>query len=163
MNKTTLGMAVVAFILALTAFFQGGFPLVGQGFLVGGQALLGFFPLLVIAFTVAGLVSILIPREMVSRWLGEESGWKGLIIGPAIGALVQGGPFAFFPLFDAVFRDSITTGTAVAMITAWGMINVGHLPYEFAFLGPRFVALKYSVYILLPSLSGFLANLLFGG
>jgi len=156
-------MAVVAFILALTAFFQGGFPLVGQGFLVGGQALLGFFPLLVIAFTVAGLVSMLIPREMVSRWLGEESGWKGLIIGPAIGALVQGGPFAFFPLFDAVFRDSITTGTAVAMITAWGMINVGHLPYEFAFLGPRFVALKYSVYILLPSLSGFLANLLFGG
>ena len=76
MNKTTLGMAVMAFILALTAFFQGGFPLVGQGFLVGGQALLGFFPLLVIAFTVAGLVSMLIPREMVSRWLGEKSGGK---------------------------------------------------------------------------------------
>ena len=44
MNKTTLGMAVVAFILALTAFFQGGFPLVGQGFLVGGKRSWGFSP-----------------------------------------------------------------------------------------------------------------------
>ncbi|MFO7952145.1 MAG: permease [Bacillota bacterium] len=119
-------------------------------------------PLLLFAFIIVGFINLLIPEEALKAWLGEEAGWKGLIIGPAIGALIQGGPFAFFPLFDSVFRDNVTIGTAVAMITAWGMINVGHLPYELAFLGPRFIALKYSIYIAIPSLVGLLANLLFG-
>jgi len=162
MNKTGLGMAAVAVILALIAYIQGGFPLLASSFSIAGQTLLRIFPILIVAFIVAGLVSILVPKEMVSKWLGKEAGWKGLIIGPAIGVLIQGGPFAFFPLFDSVFRDNETIGTAVAMITAWGVINVGHLPYELTFLWPRFVALKYSIYIAIPSLVGLLANLLFG-
>lgn len=119
-------------------------------------------PLLVCAFIIVGFISILIPKELLQGWLGEGAGWKGLLIGPAVGALIQGGPLAFFPLYDAVFRESIGTGTAIAMITAWGMINVGHLPYEFAFLGPHFVALKYCMYIVIPSLAGLLAALIFG-
>lgn len=126
------------------------------------KMLLAVLPLLLCAFVLVGFMNILIPEKTLHAWLGAESGWKGIIIGPVIGALIQGGPYAFFPLFDAVFRESVTIGTAVAMITAWGMINVGHLPYEFTFLGPRFVALKYSIYIAIPSLVGLLANFLFG-
>lgn len=119
-------------------------------------------PLLMLAFTIVGFIEVLVTEEALQSLLGPESGWRGLAIGPLIGALVQGGPFAFFPLFDSVFRNSVTVGTAVAMISAWGMINIGHLPYEFAFLGYRFVLLKYSIYIFLPSLAGLLANLIFG-
>ena len=77
MNKTTLGMALVSLGLIVIAFFQGGFALVGQGFLAGGKTLLAVFPLIIIAFIVAGSFSTLISKEMVSRWLGEEAGWKG--------------------------------------------------------------------------------------
>ncbi len=119
-------------------------------------------PLLLIAFAIAGLMQVTIPNEAISLWLGEEAGWKGLFIGPAVGALVQGGPFTFFPLFSAVFKQSVSTGTAIAMITGWGMINVGHLPYEFSFLGPRFVLLKMSICIFIPPLTGFLAQVIFG-
>ncbi len=160
MTSAYVVLSLMAAILFFVAYRQGRHL---EGLEEAKNMFLNVLPLLLLAFVMVGFISLLLPEETLQTWLGEESGWKGLIIGPAIGALVQGGPFAFFPLFDAVFRDSITTGTAVAMITAWGMINVGHLPYEFAFLGPRFVALKYSVYILLPSLSGFLANLFFGG
>lgn len=120
------------------------------------------FPLLVCAFIIVGFIDLLIPKEVLQTWLGEESGWKGLLIGPLVGALVQGGPYAFFPLYDALFRENVAIGTAVAMITAWGMINVGHLPYEFTFLGPRFVALKYSLYLAVPTLAGLIAGFIFG-
>lgn len=133
-----------------------------EGLITAKNMFLNVLPLLLFAFIIVGFIDLLLPKEALQAWLGGESGWRGLIIGPAVGALIQGGPFAFFPLFDTVFRDSVSIGTAVAMITAWGMINVGHLPYEFAFLGPRFVILKYSMYIALPSLAGLLANLLFG-
>jgi uncharacterized protein len=122
---------------------------------------LNVLPLLVFAFIIVGYISVLLPKESLQALVGESSGWKGLIIGPVVGALFQGGPFAFFPMYGAIFRDSVSTGTAVAMITAWGMINVGHLPYEFTFLGPRFVALKYCFYLAIPSLTGLLASLLF--
>lgn len=133
----------------------------GQSFLEAKNMLLNVLPLLICAFVIVGFMNILIPEKVLQTWLGEEAGWRGLLIGPLVGALIQGGPYAFFPLFDAVFRQNVSTGTAVAMITAWGMINVGHLPYEFTFLGPRFVALKYAVYLFVPTLAGYLAGLLF--
>lgn len=128
----------------------------------GKKLFLAVLPLLLCAFVLVGFMNILIPEKALQTLLGEGSGWRGLIIGSAIGAIVQGGPYAFFPLFDAVFRESVTIGTAIAMITAWGMINVGHLPYEFTFLGSRFVALKYAIYLAVPFLAGLLANFLFG-
>ncbi len=158
MTNALVVLSLIAIILLFVAYRQGKHV---EGLKEAKRMFLNVLPLLLFAFIIVGFIDILIPKEALQAWLGEESGWKGLIIGPAIGALIQGGPFAFFPLFNTVFRDSVTTGTAVAMITAWGMINIGHLPYEFTFLGPRFVTLKYSIYIAIPSLAGLLANLLF--
>ena len=149
----------MAVVLLFLAYRQ---KRLAEGFREAGKMFLGVLPLLVCAFILVGFIELLIPKELLQAWLGEEAGWRGLIIGPAVGALVQGGPFAFFPLYDALFRSSVSNGTAVAMITAWGMINVGHLPYELTFLGPRFVALKYCMYIAVPSLAGLLANIIFG-
>jgi len=128
----------------------------------GWRMLVNVTPVLLLAFLIAGLIEVTVPAEAISYWLGEEAGWKGLIIGPAVGALIQGGPFAFFPLFSAVFQQTVGVGTAIAMITGWSMLNIGHLPYEFAFLGPRFVLLKLFVCIWVPPLTGFLALHIFG-
>lgn len=159
MTNAFVVLSIMAAVLLLIAYRQGKHI---EGLKEAKKMLLNVLPLLVLAFIMVGFISLTIPEESFRAWLGKESGWRGLIIGPIVGALVQGGPYAFFPLFDAVFRDSIATGTAVAMITAWGMINVGHLPYEITFLGPRFVVMKYSIYIALPSLAGLVANLLSG-
>lgn len=159
MNNALIALLFMATVLIAFAYRQGK---ISEGFREALKIFLNVLPLLICAFIVVGFIEILIPKELLQTWLGEEAGWKGLLIGPAVGALFQGGPFAFFPLYEAVFRDSISTGTAVAMITAWGMINVGHLPYEFTFLGPRFIVLKYCMYLAIPSLAGLLANILFG-
>lgn len=159
MTSAFVLMGVMAIVLIAVARRRGK---VREGFITSWRMFMGVLPLLVLAFVLVGFIQVLLPKEMLQKWMGAESGWKGLFIGLAIGALIQGGPFGFFPLFGSVFRDNVSTGTAVAMITAWGMINVGHLPYEMAFLGHRFVALKYSLYIALPVLAGFLAQLIFG-
>ncbi|MDW7730433.1 MAG: permease [Bacillota bacterium] len=159
MTNALLALLIMAIVLLFIALRQGK---IAEGFQEASRMFLNVLPLLICAFIIVGFIDLLIPKELLQAWLGEKSGWKGLIIGPVVGALVQGGPYAFFPLYDAIFRDSVSTGTAVSMITAWGMINVGHLPYEFTFLGPRFVALKYSMYIAVPTLAGLLAALIFG-
>ncbi len=152
-------LIIMAIILLIIAFRQGNHV---DGLKEAKNLFINVLPMLVCAFVIVGFISVLIPRELLQNLLGAEAGLKGLAIGTVIGALFQGGPFAFLPFFNAVFRETVSVGTAVAMISAWGLINIGHLPYEFTFLGPRFVALKYCMYLAVPVLTGLVANLLFG-
>lgn len=157
MTNAFLFLSIMAAILFLVAYRQGKHL---EGLKEAKTIFINALPILLCVFIIIGFIEILLPKELLQGWLGEGAGVKGLILGTVVGALIQGGPFIFFPLFDALFRESVTTGTAVAMITAWGMINVGHLPYELTFLGPRFVALKYALYIGIPCLAGSLADLI---
>jgi len=159
MTSAFVLMGLMAAALMVAAQRRGR---VREGLITSWRMFMGVLPLLVLAFVLVGFIQVLLPRETLHTWMGEEAGWKGLLLGTGIGALIQGGPYGFFPLFGSVFRDNVSTGTAVAMITAWGMINVGHLPYEMAFLGHRFVVLKYSLYLFLPPLAGLLAQMIFG-
>ncbi len=159
MIDALIALSLMAIVLFYVAYRQGR---IIEGLKEAKNMFINVLPILIIAFIIVGFLGLLLPEEALQSWLGEGAGWKGLVIGPAVGALVVGGPFVFFPLFDALFRGSVTIGTAVAMITAWGMINVGHIPFELTFLGPRFVALKISLYIAVPTLAGLLAYILFG-
>lgn len=161
MRNAFVALLILAAVLFAVAYRRGD-DTHKKAVQTGRDMFVNVLPILAAAFTVAGLLQTVLPGEALSRWLGEEAGWRGIVIAPFIGALVQGGPFSFFPLFDAVFRDAVGTGTAIAMITGWAMHNVGHLPFEFAFLGPRFVVLKLGAVILVPPLSGTIAHFLFG-
>ncbi len=90
-------MLIVATLLVIAAFIQGGMSQVTRGFMISGQRLLEVMPIVLIAFLVAGLVSVSIPKTIVSRWLGPEAGWKGPFLGSLVGAMVPGGPFFFLP------------------------------------------------------------------
>ncbi len=163
MNKTTLGMAAVAAILALIAFFQGGLPQVGRGFLASGQTLLGVFPLLIVAFTVAGLTSTLIRRNTVSRWLGKEAGWKGPLLGSLMGAMVPGGPFFFYPLMATLIASGANVGTMISFVAAKTLWNIGRIPVEIAFVGVRLTAIRFIITFAIPILAGAAVDLFFPG
>lgn len=46
-----------------------------------GNLLLQVAPLLIFAFIVSGMVQVLVPTEMMSKWVGAESGFRGITIG----------------------------------------------------------------------------------
>ena len=132
-----------------------------KSIIIGKNMFFTVLPLLLLAFSIAGLLQVVLPADLIADWLGEEAGYKGLLIGPVIGGLIQGGPYAFFPFFASVFKESVGPGTAVAMITGWGMLNIGHLPFELTFLGPRFVVVKFLACVGVPPLAGLIAHLFF--
>ena len=163
MNKTTLGMALVAFILVIIAYFQGGIALVGQGFFLGGQTLLNVFPLIIIAFLLAGAVSTLISKEMVARWLGAEAGWKGPFLGTLMGALVPGGPFFFYPLMATLIVSGANIGTMISFVAAKTLWYIGRVPIEIAFVGVRITLIRFLITFAIPILAGGAINLFLPG
>lgn len=163
MNKTLCGMAAVALIFVVIAFVQGGAALAGRGFYVAGATLVSVFPILVVAFLVSGLVSTLIPGQMVTRWLGQEAGWMGPLWGSLMGALVPGGPFFFYPLMATLIYQGASVGTMISFVAAKTLWNVARLPMEIAFVGVEITVIRFIITFAIPILAGGAVNLFFPG
>lgn len=125
--------------------------------------IMGYIPLLITAFIVAGLIQIAIPPEIIHSWIGEEAGWKGIVIGSIAGMFIMGGPYVAFPIIAAIFQAGASIGTAVALITGWAIMGVGLIPFEMAMVGLRFTAVRISITFIFPFLTGALAQYIFGG
>ena len=161
-ERTTLILAGVVLLLAGLAWNRGGWELASEGLLGGIRTLVRMSPLLIAAFLIAGLIQIFLTQENVSRWLGAESGWRGILLACASGSLVPGGPFIYYPIAATLFRAGASLGVVVAFVSAKNLWPLVRLPLEFALLGPRLTLVRLAVTLLVPPLLGFLTQELLG-
>lgn len=161
-DRTTLALIGVAFVLAGVTWWQGGPQLALAGLTKGGKTLLSVVPLLIAAFLIAGLIQTLVTHEMVTRWLGAESGWRGIALASLGGALMPGGPYVYYPIAAALLQSGASLGVLVAFVTAKNLWSMTRLPLEFVLLGPHLTVIRLGVTLILPPLLGFLAESLFG-
>jgi uncharacterized membrane protein YraQ (UPF0718 family) len=104
---------------------------------------------------IAALVTILLPRESVNRWVGSDSGLKGILIAACAGIVVPGGPFTIFPIAGAFVAMGADIAAAVTLITSWTLIGMSRvLVWEMPFLGFDFVAWRWLAALPLPILAG---------
>ena len=76
----------------------------------GGGLLLRLLPVLILAFFLAGLVEVLLPKELLTHWVGGESGFKGILIGTCLGAVAPGVLSASFLLWQQCTSQERTLG-----------------------------------------------------
>lgn len=161
-NKILIGLALVTLGLAGLAWQQGGMTLALAGLLQGGKILLGVVPLLAAAFLIAGLIQALVTKEMVTRWLGAETGWRGIALAAVGGALIPGGPYVYYPIAAVLLQTGAGLGVLVTFVTAKNLWSFSRLPLEFALLGPRLTWIRFVITLVIPPLMGILVDLLFG-
>ena len=125
----TIVMGVIAIVLLFIGFQKGGGEHI-LGLKSSGNMLIQITPLLIFAFIIAGMVQVLIPQEMISRWIGTESGLRGLLIGTVMGGLMPGGPYVSLPIAAGLLRAGASIGTMVAFLTGWSLWAVTRLPIE---------------------------------
>ena len=156
----TLIMAFLAIILMIIGYSKGG----GQhvtGLQYAFKITIQIFPLLICAFIVAGMVQVLIPHELISKWVGEGSGMRGIFIGTLAGSLTPGGPYVSLPLAAGFLKAGAGLGTMVAFITAWSLWAVSRLPLEIGILGWKFTLIRLACVFFFPPIAGFLAQTFF--
>ncbi len=160
MNTATLIMGIIALTTLIVAYFMGE-NLHLTGLKVGGEMFLGILPILVFAFVIAGMVQVLIPREFIIKYLGAESGFKGILIGCIAGGLTPGGPYVSFPIVASIWQAGAGIGTVVAFVTAWSLWAVGRLPYEISLISPKFALIRFASTLVFPPLAGLIAQTFF--
>ena len=109
---------------------------------------------------IAAFVTRLLPREVVARVVGSESGLLGLLVAIVMGAVLPGGPLTIYPVAGAFLVLGADAGTAVAFITAWNLLGYNRaLIWELPFFGAEFVGWRIVIALPLPLLAGVLARL----
>ena len=128
------------------------------------ELLLGVAPLIVLGMMLGGFARELADPNKVAPVLGASSGWLGLILATALGAVTPGGPFAAFPIVYALFLAGADVGAVIAFLTAWSVIGVHRIVvWEMPLLGPHFVFVRLLTSLPLPVLAGALARVLARG
>ena len=153
----TLILGVLALVLVLIGYFQGE----GQHISGMKSALymtIEVLPLLIFAFIVAGMVQVLLPRELLAKWVGVESGMRGILIGTVAGGLSPGGPFVSLPIAAGLLRAGAGIGTMVAYLTAWSLWALARLPLEVGIMGWKFTLIRLASTFFFPPIAGLIAQ-----
>jgi len=131
--------------------------------LLAAWSLLRFIAIrLPLAIVLAGFLSQVIPREMVSGLIGEGSGLGGLIIASFAGGLVPSGPFVSFPIALTLYKAGASLPALIAFITGWSVFAFHRvLIWEWPLMGPGFSLVRLGASLVLPPLAGVLAGLLY--
>ncbi|MFH0765274.1 MAG: permease, partial [Calditrichota bacterium] len=144
-------MGALASLATIVAWRRSG-QVALAGLKEGGNLFLTILPNLVFGFILAGMAVVLVPRELVSRWVGEGSGVKGLVAGTLLGAFTPGGPFAQFPLVASLFKMGAGVGPLAAYLSSWSLLGVNRIiVYEWPFLGAKFTMSRIVVSLLAPA------------
>ncbi len=156
----TIIMGVIALALFFISYQKGGGEHI-LGLKISGNLLIQILPLMVFAFVVAGMIQVLIPQEIISRWIGTASGFRGILIGTAMGVLTPSGPFVSMPIAAGLLRTGASIGTMVAFMTAWSLLAVTRMPMEIGLLGWKFLLIRLACVFLFPPVAGLIANTFF--
>jgi len=156
----TLIMAGLALILLGVGYANGQGQHVA-GLKIGAKMTLEVLPLLLFAFVLAGMVQVLIPQELIAKWVGAESGWRGIVLGTVAGGLSPGGPYVSLPIAAGFLRAGAGVGTMVAYLTGWSLWAVARIPMDVGVLGWKFAGIRIACTFFFPPIAGLLANLLF--
>ena len=156
----TIIMGVIALVLLIIGYQKGGGEHI-VGLKAAGNLLVQIIPLLIFAFIIAGMIQTLLPQDLISKWVGAESGFRGILIGTVVGSFTPGGPFISLPIAAGFLRAGASIGTMVAFMTAWSLLSVSRLPMEMGILGWQFMLIRLACSFVFPPIAGLIANAFF--
>jgi uncharacterized membrane protein YraQ (UPF0718 family) len=109
---------------------------------------------------IGAFVTLILPREMVARWVGHESGFSGLLIAALFGFILPGGPITIYPVAGAFLLMGADAGAVVTFIVSWTLIGYTRaLVWELPFFGSEFVIWRIVEALPLPVIAGLLARI----
>ena len=159
MDTSTVVMMTAA-LITLAVVYVKSQEAAGKGLNATGSLILEITPRMIAAFLLAGLVQAIVPQEVIVRWMGHGTGFKGILIGMTLGGITPGGPMTHFPVIATFYKMGVGIGPLVAYLTAWSLFGLQRIiMWEIPFLGAKVVAIRFAVSFLFPLLAGWLCEL----
>jgi len=117
---------------------------------------------LLLGFLLGGFIQVLIPRSLITKWLGTGSGLKGILIGSYVSMFATGGPFLWLPIVASLYRSGADIGPVLSLITARAILSIQMLViWQIPFFGAELSLSRYIPCIIVPPIVGLLGRVVF--
>ncbi len=94
-------------------------------------------------FIVSALISVWVPKEIITKNFGKDSGFKGKLISVFIGSISAGPIYAAFPITQSLLFKGTSISNVIIIISAWAVVKIRMLIVESKFLGVSFSLTRY--------------------
>jgi hypothetical protein len=99
-----------------------------------------------------------IPAEIITGWLGPNSGWLGVLTAVIAGAATPGGPVVGFSIGAVALKAGGGAPQIIAYVVAWALFAFQRLLlWEIPFMPARFVWFRAAVSLPFPFLAAAIA------
>ncbi|MBI4267733.1 MAG: permease [Chloroflexi bacterium] len=138
------------------AFLKGGWQLTSQGLVQAGRLVETVWFRLILGFTLGGLIQVLIPRDIIARWIGPASGTRGVLIGSYVAIILSGPPYVMIPVAASLYMAGAGAGPIIALLTGQSLLGLQNLiTWQIPFLGVGIPISKYIIALIVTPLAGF--------
>ena len=159
----TLWILLALVLVAIAVAFARDARLPLAGFASAGRLVRGVWIELALGFLLAGLLDVLIPRPVLSRWLGAEHVGRGVLIGWLAGLAIPGGPYVLFPVAANLLQHGAAPAPLITLLTAKTLVSpIRTLTYEAPLLGWPLTLARFVPGVLLPPVMGLIGQWLYG-
>jgi len=106
------------------------------------KSFIRILPTVLIIIVVIGLLLAFVPTDQISRFIGDQSGFGGLLAIAVAGAVLHIPALLSFPLAASLLQSGAGVAAVAAFITSLTMIGVVTLPLEIKELGKKMAFLR---------------------
>lgn len=98
-------------------------------------------------FILLGLLDVWVPKETMTRFMGEGSGIKGVLLSFFIGSAAAGPLYGAFPVAAVFMKKGVSFQNVMIFIGAWSTTKIPMFLFEMSALGAKFALLRLALNI----------------
>ncbi len=133
-----------------------------EGIKNGLMNFFGLFTLIIAALLLASAIRTLVPTRSIQKYLGPKAGLKGVLTGGLLAGLLQGGPYAVYPIIKGLEKEGVGLSVILSMLVGYSIIGSGRIPYGLAFFEAKVIGIRIFLGVSLAVLSGVILYFVFG-
>jgi hypothetical protein len=124
----------------------------------GTMDFINIIPRIALGVVGSGYIAAVIPSEVITGWLGPDSGWLGVLTAVIAGAATPGGPVIGFSIGAVALKSGGGAPQVIAYVIAWALFAFQRMIlWEIPFMPERFVWFRAAVSLPVPFLAAALA------
>jgi uncharacterized membrane protein YraQ (UPF0718 family) len=137
---------------------QRGRPVLVASLRDGTVDFITVVPRIALGVVGSGYIAAVIPQEIITGWLGPDSGWSGVLTAVIAGAATPGGPVIGFSIGAVALKAGGGAPQVIAYVIAWALFAFQRLLlWEIPFMPARFVWFRAAVSLPFPFLAAAIA------
>lgn len=135
---------VVLIFLLINLIALGVKPSIGkESFSVVGKSLKDLMSVVPPIFVLIGLLDTWVDKSTMTRFMGEGSGLKGMLIGFFLGSVAAGPLYVSFPAAKVFIGKGAKLSNVLIFVGAWSTTKIPLMIFEAAELGARFTIVRF--------------------